>query len=125
MFPLVDVDWGFQSDRDNIPTTENTTGGANPTPQASNPRNQCSGNPNDQTCLAHARAPSVQKIEQGVKKGEGFGGFPLSGFLKVELVGLAEAEITFRPGEIRRAVLVKEREEVAAAEKKVKCDMEE
>ena len=47
-------------------------------------------------------------------------GFPLKGFLRVELVGLEEAEVTFRPGELRRAALVAERENAAAQEQKVK-----
>jgi len=39
-------------------------------------------------------------------------------------VGLEEAEVTFRPGEARRADLVKKREEAAALEKEVKVYVE-
>ena len=49
-------------------------------------------------------------------------GFPLTGFLKVEMVPFPGAEVTFRPGETRAAVLTKERAELAAVEKKVLPD---
>lgn len=67
------------------------------------------------TAAASAAAASAE--EQVVKARAGF---PLRGFLRVELVGLEEAEVTFRPGKARRAALVAERENAAAEEKKVK-----
>ncbi|CBN80188.1 conserved unknown protein [Ectocarpus siliculosus] len=51
---------------------------------------------------------------------ENTAGFRLKGFLKVELVGLDGAEVTFRPGEARIAELIKQRNDAAAAERKEK-----
>ena len=75
--------------------------------------------------LAAAAAASSSAERPKYEEGRGgetpAGGFPLTGFLRVELVALPGAEVTFargRPG----AVLEKRPAELAAAEKKVRTD---
>lgn len=95
---------------------------------------QCSADSQDSMCLALAAAsasPSSSSIpsppaslSSPASTGEGLAnnreGFPLKGFLRIEVVGLEAAEVTFRPGDARRSALAREREEALAAEEQAR-----
>lgn len=85
---------------------------------------RCAAQPNDPTCTARASG-EVQRTARATAASpsgttENAVGFRLKGFLKVELVGLDGAEVTFRPGDARTAELIKQRDDAAAAEKEVR-----
>lgn len=67
---------------------------------------------------ARAQEPNATGFARASSAGLG-PGFPLTAFLRVELVGLDEAQVRFRPGESRRAGLEKERADRRAAEQEV------
>ena len=120
MFPIVGIDRGFHGNEAGTHPTKNTS-------ESSPLKNQCLAGSQDPVCLSLAAAATAaatlgQPKHEGRRGGGGetpAGGFPLTGFLRVELVALPGAEVTFRPGEVRGAVLEKERAELAAVEKKV------
>eukprot|EP00903_Cladosiphon_okamuranus_P011246 g10610.t1 len=122
VFPLVDIDLdshlGTYGDTPNVPKSappQRSTLNNGSASTAGNPDSQrCSADPADPTCAALAATAAAAAATSEPPSA----GFPLKGFLRVELVGLEEAAVTFRPGEARRAALVAERESAAAAERK-------
>lgn len=129
MFPLVDIDWDPQlrthTDAPNVPVpgASQPSTSNNNTPAPSNGGRgggqHCSIDPADSTCIAPGGAEASEPPSVGEGAKEAYPGFPLKGFLRVELVRLEEAEVTFRPGEARGAALIAEREKAAAEEEKV------
>lgn len=110
---------GSSRARQDSASTSNTSGSysANGAPSSQ----QCSAGSKDSTCLALADAEaSSSSPSTGEAIAKSRAGFSLKGFLRVEVVGLEAAEVTFRPGEERRAALIREREEAAHAEKEVR-----
>ncbi|CAM9798071.1 unnamed protein product, partial [Scytosiphon promiscuus] len=62
---------------------------------------QCTVGPHDLTCNPPAASASTSPstaTETGAGMGRNLKGFPLKGFLKIELVRLEDAEVAFRPG---------------------------
>lgn len=113
MFPLVDVEVSSRG------TTDFSVGKIRR-------ENSCSAGSNDRKCstsLAGAVSTDAAMRERdgnGLASTVGSGsGFPLAAFLRVELVGLDEAEVTFRPGESRREALFQELANRRAAEQYV------
>lgn len=80
---------------------------------------QCTLGAHDPTCSSSASVSPSAAPGTEVKTQENLPGFPLKGFLKIELVMLDDVEVAFRPGQARRAALIEEGEEAAAMEKKV------
>lgn len=119
IFPLVDVDWAPDMSRKKKPIPADSRGIRGKV-DTSVPLNRCTVGSDNLACVEPAATPSAA----GPVKGEGqeksaLESFPLTGFLRIELVRLAEAEITFRPGEARSAALIKDLADIAAAEEKV------
>ncbi|CAM9944447.1 unnamed protein product [Ascophyllum nodosum] len=81
---------------------------------SSQPENCQSAEPAECAALSKPTEDETHAVE-----GEDLG-LTLTGFLRVEVVSLAEAEITIRPGKARRIELVQQREEAAEAERKEK-----
>ena len=81
---------------------------------SSQPENCQSAEPAECAALSKPTEDETHAVE-----GEDLG-LTLTGFLRVEVVSLAEAEITIRPGKARRIELVQQREEAAEAERKVR-----
>eukprot|EP00752_Nemacystus_decipiens_P017854 g16010.t1 len=123
VFPLVDIDWdpylGTFRDTRHGPTS----GATQPATPNTPPPAPSVGSLDDHRCSAGSPDPACAELA-GAGAGSSAGaasappsaGFPLKGFLRVELVGLEEAEVTFRPMGARRAALIAERENAAAAE---------
>ncbi|CAM9617735.1 unnamed protein product [Ectocarpus sp. 12 AP-2014] len=123
IFPLVDVtsDGGGTSTKQ--PQSHPSSSSASSDDSFGNQR-CAAAQPDDPTCIAlasgEARPTAGAAAASTPGTMENTAGFRLKGFLKVELVGLDGAEVTFRPGEARIAALIKQRDDAAAAEKKEK-----
>ncbi|CAN0252208.1 unnamed protein product, partial [Ectocarpus sp. 13 AM-2016] len=123
IFPLVDVtsDGGGTSTKQ--PQSHPSSSSASSDNSFGNQR-CAAAQPNDPTCIALASGEARPKAGAAAASPPGTmentAGFRLKGFLKVELVGLDGAEVSFRPGEARTAELIKQRDDAAAAEKKEK-----
>ena len=120
VFPLVDIDWdphlGSYGDTPRVPTMGVAGNNFPAGPSVGGLDSQrCSADPADPSCAEVDTAAAAAAASAPPSAG-----FSLQGFLRVELVGLEEAEVTFRPGEPRRAALVAEKEQAAEAERKVK-----
>ncbi|CAM9984630.1 unnamed protein product [Ectocarpus sp. 4 AP-2014] len=119
IFPLVDV----SSDGSGTSTKQPLLHLSNSSASSENGfgNQRCAAQPNDPTCIAlasgEARPTAGAAAASPSGTMENAQGFRLKGFLKVELVSLDGAEVTFRPGAARMAELVKKRDEAAAAKK--------
>ncbi|CAM9458430.1 unnamed protein product, partial [Hapterophycus canaliculatus] len=127
MFPLVDIDvdrhTGGGGGTIGI-QRQSSSNATNSVPSSNNVgTQQCTVGLRDPTCAvpsgtASASASASPSAAAGTDRdtGDNVPGFPLKGFLKVELVRLDDVEVTFRPGKTRRAELAKERDKAAARE---------
>ncbi|CAN0180433.1 unnamed protein product, partial [Ectocarpus sp. 8 AP-2014] len=123
IFPLVD----FTSDGGGTSTKQPQSHASNSSASSDDGfgnRRCAAAQPNDPTCIAlasgEARPAAGAAAASPPGTMENTAGFRLKGFLKVELVGLDGAEVTFRPGEARIPELIKQRDDAAAAETKEK-----
>lgn len=112
MFPLVDVEVSSRG------TSKLSTGKARQ-------EYSCSAGSNDKECFtssvkeARSDATMKKRDDNELESTAGSGSaFPLVAFLRVELVGLDGAEVTFRPGGSRRKALLQELADRRAAEQK-------
>lgn len=100
-----------------------TTGASSSSPSFTSTRNRfVAVDPKDpSTCSTSSAAKPSQA---GDDRAAGSSGFPLTGFLKLEVIGLAEAEVTFRPGDARLAALVVKKEAAEEVEREVSTGSE-
>lgn len=118
MFPLVDA----QEDNPMRPLEGSFVF---PSPSEASSENNCqlaAGSDSPTLCSSTQSDPPARNGVRAVQTG-GSGSSLLTGFIRVEVVELPRAEVTFRPGEVRRAEMIRQREEEAVvAERRVRVE---
>lgn len=96
-----------------------------PSPLEASSGNNChlaAGSDSPTLCSSTQSDPPMRNGVRAVQAG-GSDSSLLTGFIRVEVVELPRAEVTFRPGEARRVELIRQREEEAvAAERRVRVE---